>query len=253
MAWKNASHNSSPDLEKRRPRRRQKNLSALSTKQRIMQGSVAQKWVNVMAARVQTKPYGDPAMRIAMTKPLFAWECLESSSFSGVATSGEEVRALVPGRKAVECVNGRLKLFSWGGADDGNVAGSRRFFALLGVILEAVIRACHQTGSCRPCAGPCRPQGPGLPPVAQLAPQNQRRFCDRPLVVHAAFARVVGEGASLGGSVGSNEAAAIAIATPTPNGSRAPPRASQPARFFQASDCEGTVTRLFSSTKRMRG
>ena len=37
------------------------------------------------------------------------------------------------GRTAVERVNGRLKIF-WG-ADDGNVSGSRRFFALLGVVL----------------------------------------------------------------------------------------------------------------------
>ncbi|MCO6454664.1 MAG: transposase [Pirellulaceae bacterium] len=40
---------------------------------------------------------------------------------------------LYKGRTAVERVNARLKIF-WG-ADDGNVTGSRRFFALLGVVL----------------------------------------------------------------------------------------------------------------------
>ncbi len=33
----------------------------------------------------------------------------------------------------MECVNARLKVF-WG-ADDGNVTGSRRFFALLSVVM----------------------------------------------------------------------------------------------------------------------
>ncbi len=45
------------------------------------------------------------------------------------------------GRTAVERVNGRLKIF-WG-ADDGNLTGSRRFFALLGVIL--VVHAAFAT------------------------------------------------------------------------------------------------------------
>jgi len=38
---------------------------------------------------------------------------------------------------------------------------------------------CHKTGSSRPCAGGCRPQGPGLPTSSQLLAQDQRRFCDR--------------------------------------------------------------------------
>jgi hypothetical protein len=41
----------------------------------------------------------------------------------------------------VERVNARLKIF-WG-ADDGNVSGSRRFFALLGVVL--VVHAAFAT------------------------------------------------------------------------------------------------------------
>jgi hypothetical protein len=45
------------------------------------------------------------------------------------------------GRTAVERVNARLKIF-WG-ADDGNVTGSQRFFALLGVIL--VVQASFAT------------------------------------------------------------------------------------------------------------
>ena len=40
---------------------------------------------------------------------------------------------LYKGRTAVERVKARLKIF-WG-ADDGNLTGSRRFFALLGVVL----------------------------------------------------------------------------------------------------------------------
>jgi len=40
---------------------------------------------------------------------------------------------LYKGRTAVERVNARLKIF-WG-SDDGNVSGSRRFFALLGVVM----------------------------------------------------------------------------------------------------------------------
>lgn len=48
---------------------------------------------------------------------------------------------LYKGRTAVERVNARLKIF-WG-ADDGNVTGSRRFFALLGVIL--VVHAAFAT------------------------------------------------------------------------------------------------------------
>jgi hypothetical protein len=41
----------------------------------------------------------------------------------------------------VERVNARLKIF-WG-ADDGNVSGSRRFFALLGVVM--VVHAAFAT------------------------------------------------------------------------------------------------------------
>jgi hypothetical protein len=48
---------------------------------------------------------------------------------------------LYKGRTAVERVNARLKIF-WG-ADDGNIVGSRRFFALLGIIL--VVHAAFAT------------------------------------------------------------------------------------------------------------
>jgi len=48
---------------------------------------------------------------------------------------------LYKGRTAVERVNGRLNIF-WG-TDDGNLTGSRRFFALLGVIL--VVHAAFAT------------------------------------------------------------------------------------------------------------
>jgi hypothetical protein len=53
--------------------------------------------------------------------------------FPALPRATKKFEQLYKGRTAVERVNGRLKIF-WG-ADDGNVTGSRRFFALLGVIL----------------------------------------------------------------------------------------------------------------------
>ena len=54
----------------------------------------------------------------------------------------------------------------------------------IALALEAFgeLRGCHKTGSCRPCAGVFRPQGPGLPPSSRLLAQDQRRFCDSLLV-----------------------------------------------------------------------
>lgn len=53
--------------------------------------------------------------------------------FPPVPRATKKFERLYKGRTAVERVNARLKVF-WG-ADDGNVTGSRRFFALLGVVL----------------------------------------------------------------------------------------------------------------------
>jgi hypothetical protein len=53
--------------------------------------------------------------------------------FPAVPRATKKFERLYKGRTAVERVNARLKVF-WG-ADDGNVSGSRRFFALLGVVL----------------------------------------------------------------------------------------------------------------------
>jgi hypothetical protein len=53
--------------------------------------------------------------------------------FPSLPRATKKFERLYKGRTAVERVNARLKIF-WG-ADDGNVTGSRRFFALLGVIL----------------------------------------------------------------------------------------------------------------------
>lgn len=61
--------------------------------------------------------------------------------FPAVPRSTKKFERLYKGRTAVERVNARLKIF-WG-ADDGNVVGSRRFFALLGVIL--VVHAAFAT------------------------------------------------------------------------------------------------------------
>lgn len=53
--------------------------------------------------------------------------------FPALPRGTKKFERLYKGRTAVERVIGRLKVF-WG-ADDGNVTGSRRFFALLGIIL----------------------------------------------------------------------------------------------------------------------
>jgi hypothetical protein len=61
--------------------------------------------------------------------------------FPAVPRATKKFERLYKGRTAVERVNARLKVF-WG-ADDGNVSGSRRFFALLGVVL--VVHAAFAT------------------------------------------------------------------------------------------------------------
>jgi hypothetical protein len=53
--------------------------------------------------------------------------------FPALPRATKKFERMYKGRTAVERVNARLKIF-WG-ADDGNIRGSRRFFALLGVIL----------------------------------------------------------------------------------------------------------------------
>jgi hypothetical protein len=61
--------------------------------------------------------------------------------FPSLPRATKKFERLYKGRTAVERVNARLKIF-WG-ADDGNLRGSRRFFALLGVIL--VVHAAFAT------------------------------------------------------------------------------------------------------------
>lgn len=53
--------------------------------------------------------------------------------FPSLPRATKKFERLYKGRTSVERVNARLKIF-WG-ADDGNLTGSRRFFALLGVIM----------------------------------------------------------------------------------------------------------------------
>ena len=53
--------------------------------------------------------------------------------FPSLPRATKKFERLYKGRTAVERVNARLKVF-WG-ADDGNVTGSRRFFAQMGVVL----------------------------------------------------------------------------------------------------------------------
>lgn len=90
------------------------------------------------------------------------WKCPMSSICNAGKTYGKTVRVpreidlrrfpampratkkferLYKGRTSVERVNGRLKVF-WG-ADDGNVTGSPRFFALLGIVM--VVHAAFAT------------------------------------------------------------------------------------------------------------
>ena len=61
--------------------------------------------------------------------------------FPALPRATKKFERLYKGRTAVERVNARLKIF-WG-ADDGNLSGSRRFFALLGAIL--VVHAAFAT------------------------------------------------------------------------------------------------------------
>jgi hypothetical protein len=61
--------------------------------------------------------------------------------FPALPRTTKKFEEMYKGRTAVERVNARLKIF-WG-ADDGNVTGSRRFFAHLGVIL--VVHAAFAT------------------------------------------------------------------------------------------------------------
>lgn len=61
--------------------------------------------------------------------------------FPALPRATKKFERMYKGRTSVERVNARLKVF-WG-ADDGNLTGSRRFFALLGVIL--VVQAAFAT------------------------------------------------------------------------------------------------------------
>jgi hypothetical protein len=61
--------------------------------------------------------------------------------FPALPRATKKFETLYKGRTAVERVNARLKIF-WG-ADDGNVSGSHRFFALLGIVL--VVHAAFAT------------------------------------------------------------------------------------------------------------
>ena len=58
---------------------------------------------------------------------------IDQRRFPALPRATKKFERLYKGRTAVERVNARLKIF-WG-ADDGNVTGSRRFFALLGTVM----------------------------------------------------------------------------------------------------------------------
>ncbi len=61
--------------------------------------------------------------------------------FPSIPRATKKFARLYDGRTAVERVNGRLKVF-WG-ADDGNISGTRRFRAFVGVVM--VVHACFAT------------------------------------------------------------------------------------------------------------
>jgi hypothetical protein len=61
--------------------------------------------------------------------------------FPSLPPATEKFERMYKGRTAVERINGRLKLF-WG-VDDGNLTGSRRFVALVGVVM--VVHAAFAT------------------------------------------------------------------------------------------------------------
>jgi hypothetical protein len=58
---------------------------------------------------------------------------LDLRRFPPIPRASKQFERLYKGRTAVERVNGRLKVF-WG-ADDGNIAGSRRFHAFVGAVM----------------------------------------------------------------------------------------------------------------------
>ena len=82
-------------------------------------------WACPMSATCDAgKSYGKTARVPQATDP---------RRFPSLPRATKKVERLYKGRTAVERVNARLKVF-WG-VDDGNVMGSRRFFARVGVVL----------------------------------------------------------------------------------------------------------------------
>jgi len=108
--------------------------------------------------------------------------------FPSLPRATKKFERLYKGRTAVERVNARLKIF-WG-ADDGNLTGSRRFFALLGVIMVVhasfatlLAMAPRRDGTlgqtklspiARALYGKTKPTKPSSPP-ARRRPQSQER------------------------------------------------------------------------------
>jgi hypothetical protein len=66
---------------------------------------------------------------------------IDMRRFPSLPPATEKFERMYKGRTAVERINGRLKLF-WG-VDDGNLTGSRRFVALVGVVM--VVHAAFAT------------------------------------------------------------------------------------------------------------
>jgi hypothetical protein len=90
-------------------------------------------WECPMAAKCNTgKAYG---LTVRVPREI------DLRRFPALPRATKKFERLYKGRTAVERVNARLKVF-WG-ADDGNVTGSRRFFALLGVVF--VVHAAFAT------------------------------------------------------------------------------------------------------------
>jgi hypothetical protein len=60
-------------------------------------------------------------------------QTLDLRRFPPIPRATKKFERMYKGRTAVERVNGRLKIF-WG-ADDGNLVGARRFYAMVGVVM----------------------------------------------------------------------------------------------------------------------
>jgi len=92
---------------------------------------------------------------------------VDSRRFPPIPRATKEFERLYKGRTSVERVNARLKVF-WG-ADDGNIAGARRFHAYVGAAMVV-----HAAFALQLAAAPRREGGLGKMRLSPIA-ENLRR------------------------------------------------------------------------------